>query len=753
MPSTLLRRLTTTLVIVFAGAAGLAAAPAHAANTYSVNSTADTPDANVADARCETADHVCTLRAAIQQANATANDPDGPDQILLGESGRIMLDTELPKIVTDMDIHGPGVLWGNADAQQRVLSIGISANVRLSGLTIAHGWTAMGGGIYNLLGNLTLTDCVVDGNFATEGGGIWSAGGSLTIVRSIIGRNGAIAQDEWRNSAGGGLYLWDSPTTIADSTFYLNGAYYGGGLFNRDSELSISGTTFSRNNALTIGGAIDSSEDASTDLVNSTLIGNSARSEGGAIDNDGTLSVRNSTITGNSATSAGGISYGDGTDLRSTIVAGNTASSGPDLGGPSRRAVFSKGGNLIGNGAGVTLIHEDGPEDQVGTAAAPIDPKLAYDPNGPLEVPVSGGPTKTLALLPGSPAVDRGVDAPAPDTDQRGVPRRRGAHVDVGAYETPNRAPVHTVPEDIQYTGEDTPLVFSAATGNAIVVADPDSSALTTTVSVPAGSGTLDSVTFNGSAAEITEALDGLRFTPAPDANGPLQLTVKTTDHGDGTPDSTETDTDTVAINVRAANDPPVASDDTLAPNPQVIPFAELLANDAAGPANEAGQTLTVTAVKDGKGGTVKLSDTGVVFTPAPDYRGPAEFIYEVQDNGSTNDEDDPRTTIAHVRFDVGTSTAAIPSPAPVPVPPHTIAPTVKRVSSAAGKVVVTFSEAVDPRALTVRIKTRGGGTVKTTIRYDKVRHRIVSGRLPAGRYVVMIRGALTGKWNLTVRR
>src|SRR5689334_13725177 len=190
MPTSLLRRLTISLaIVVFAGAAGLAAAPARAANTYYVNSTADMPDASVADARCETADHVCTLRAAIQQANATTNAADGPDQILLGESGRIMLDTELPKIDTDMDIHGPGVLWGNADAQQRVLSIGISANVRLSGLTIAHGWTAMGGGIYNLLGHLTLTDCVVEQNFATQGGGIWSAGGSLTIVRSIIGRN------------------------------------------------------------------------------------------------------------------------------------------------------------------------------------------------------------------------------------------------------------------------------------------------------------------------------------------------------------------------------------------------------------------------------------------------------------------------------------------------------------------------------------------------------------------------------------
>ena len=197
---------------------------------------------------------------------------------------------------------------------------------------------------------------------------------------------------------------------------------------------------------------------------------------------------------------------------------------------------------------------------------------------------------------------------------------------------------------------------------------------------------------------------------------------------------------------MRAANDPPVASDDALAANPQVIAFAQLLGNDTAGPANEAGQTLTVTAVKDGAGGTAKLSDGGIVFTPAPGFRGRAEFTYEVQDNGSTNDADDPRTATAQVRFDV----TAGPAPQP------TIAPVVTRVSLASGKVVVTFSQAIDPHALTIRITTRNGRKVSATMRYDKARHRIVltpRHPLAAGRYVVTVRGALTGKWSFTVRK
>jgi len=47
----------------------------------------------------------------------------------------------------------------------------------------------------------------------------------------------------------------------------------------------------------------------------------------------------------------------------------------------------------------------------------------------------NGGPTMTMALLAGSPAIDSGAAAGAPATDQRGVPRPQGSRVDMGAYE------------------------------------------------------------------------------------------------------------------------------------------------------------------------------------------------------------------------------------------------------------------------------------------------------------------------------
>jgi hypothetical protein len=56
------------------------------------------------------------------------------------------------------------------------------------------------------------------------------------------------------------------------------------------------------------------------------------------------------------------------------------------------------------------------------------DPKL-----GPLAE--NGGPTLTMALLAGSPAIDAGDTPAAPPTDQRGVPRPFGVAADIGAYE------------------------------------------------------------------------------------------------------------------------------------------------------------------------------------------------------------------------------------------------------------------------------------------------------------------------------
>jgi hypothetical protein len=78
--------------------------------------------------------------------------------------------------------------------------------------------------------------------------------------------------------------------------------------------------------------------------------------------------------------------------------------------------------------AGHNLISDSSVHVTHPTSITNTDPKL-----GPLQN--NDGPTWTMALLPGSPALDAGDDAAAPPTDQRGVPRPFGAASDIGAYE------------------------------------------------------------------------------------------------------------------------------------------------------------------------------------------------------------------------------------------------------------------------------------------------------------------------------
>ncbi len=124
-------------------------------------------------------------------------------------------------------------------------------------------------------------------------------------------------------------------------------------------------------------------------------------------------------------------------------------------------------------------------------------------------------------------------------------------------------------------------------------------------------------------------------YTPAPDFNGTDTFTWRV---NDGTNNS---NTSTVTITVLEVNDPPVAMDDSksvTANNVLTFPAADLTANDSPGPANESGQTLTVSSVTPTANthGNVSLSAGQVTYTPAPAYIGPASFTYSVCDNGVT---------------------------------------------------------------------------------------------------------------------
>lgn len=146
---------------------------------------------------------------------------------------------------------------------------------------------------------------------------------------------------------------------------------------------------------------------------------------------------------------------------------------------------------------------------------------------------------------------------------------------------------------------------------------------------------------------------------------------------------------------IAVVNDAPVAQDDVLADIAEdaaafAISFASLLANDLAGPANEAGQTLTITGVSNAVGGTVSIVGTDVIFTPDADFNGAASFDYSVLDNG---------TSYGRNAFlsDVGTASFTVTSvnDAPVFTSPSSFAATENSVAAASIAATDTENDAL----------------------------------------------------------
>jgi hypothetical protein len=217
---------------------------------------------------------------------------------------------------------------------------------------------------------------------------------------------------------GGGIYNAGT-LTVSGSRLSGNGAPgHGGGIYNAGT-LAVTDSTLSDNSA---GGGGGISNAGTLTVTNSTLSGNSAFDGGGGIYNAGTLAVTDSTLSGNSVEGSelflfgGGIFNAGTLTVTASIFANNI---GGSL-GLSFGAIVSKGHNLFSDSPFGAL----NPTDLTDT-----NPLL-----GPLAD--NGGPTQTMALLPGSLAIDAGVAVPGVSTDQRGVPRPQGRAPDIGSFES-----------------------------------------------------------------------------------------------------------------------------------------------------------------------------------------------------------------------------------------------------------------------------------------------------------------------------
>jgi CSLREA domain-containing protein len=417
-----------------------------ATRTFRVNSTADAVDARPGDGVCRTRAGTCTLRAAIQEANALAGAeaisvPAGVYRITIPQPPNQGITGGDLNVVAPLTITGAGAGRTHVDGSAlsgRILVVepSTAGRVLITNLSIENGGDFNaphdGGGVLVKQGaSALLRGVAVRNNQAPRfGAGIMNAG-TLTVELSTVVGNRV------PNVAGGGISN-DGTLTLDRSIVTGNISANGGGIFNRGT-LVVRRSTLNHNTGSAAGAVYNS---GSLTVLNTTISGNIGRFYGGGIVNSGRVSLNSATITANEGhdqpgqgSESGGIANVDPgiVTVSNTILAGNTQGRRPlpVIAADCNGVLTSAGYNLIGTTSHCTISG-----DQTGNLIG-VDPKL-----GPLQN--NGGPTPTHALLAGSPARNAANPArpgggyPAcPPLDQRLKSRTRDARCDMGAVEMP----------------------------------------------------------------------------------------------------------------------------------------------------------------------------------------------------------------------------------------------------------------------------------------------------------------------------
>jgi CSLREA domain-containing protein len=344
---------------------------------------------------------VAPVRAACSAAITVANAND---------SGAGSLRAAIANICTDGTITFSAAIANSTITLTTLDPSGNGALVVSRNLTIDGGSnhiTISGGGslrvLYVATGTVAMRSVTLTAGVADYGGAIWN-GGTLTLTDVTLDANAADPSD-----GHGGAIDNEGVATIVASTFHGNTGTFGGAVHNGPTAtLTVGESTFTGNTGTTTGGAIDNN--GAMTVVNSTFAGNSALS-GGAIFNliyngpPSELSVTNSTFAGNSAHDGGAIYAPTSATLTNSLFAHQTT-----------------GANCGGTVSGSANLADDDSCGSPATTSILLGTLGSY-----------GGATETIPLLPGSAAID-GATANCPADDQRGIPR--GATCDIGAFES-----------------------------------------------------------------------------------------------------------------------------------------------------------------------------------------------------------------------------------------------------------------------------------------------------------------------------
>ncbi|MCA9971485.1 MAG: hypothetical protein KC425_14770, partial [Anaerolineales bacterium] len=332
------------------------AAPAQADNFIHVTTTND----------LIALDQFCSLREAIIAANTNAGG------IIVGECPAGSA-TETDVIQLQAGVTYPLSLAGNnedaaqtgdldvlnnamPDVDVRIVALGTGtavvenqgmndrlwqihgAGFALEGVETRGGTAAVGGGLHNNNGQVTLQDAIFALNTASSGGAISSSGANadLRLTRVEVTRN--IASNP---GTGGGIYNSTGLLVIIDSNISGNMAMDdGGGLLNQNASATLTRTRIAGNLSGGCGGGIHNAGSAAMTLIDSQVTGqNDADGPGGGLCNLATLSVtQGSVVSTNEANAGGGGIYNAGSlTLRSSLLHDNKAldadTDGDGLGG------------------------------------------------------------------------------------------------------------------------------------------------------------------------------------------------------------------------------------------------------------------------------------------------------------------------------------------------------------------------------------------------------------------------------------
>jgi CSLREA domain-containing protein len=343
-------------------------------------------------------------------------------------------------IAKDLDVDASSLSGGitvSAGNLSRVFRIEATSSVTLDALVLRGGNAADGGGLLNE-GSLALDGCTLAENQATRGGGLFTATGTTTTLTA------SAVTGNWAGDSAGGIRNHGTTTATA-CRIEGNAAPSSGGIGNTGTMTLHSCSII--DNFATSGSAGGILNLGTMTLLASTLSENTAVSRGGGIyNNGGSLALTTCTVAGNLAMfdSGGGIAAAGGTTLSASTIAGNTArfwGGGIHVGEGAplvlKNSIVADNGTMMGSPdihgsiatqAGVNLVSSS--DGIAGTFAGLVaDPRLAA-------LGLYGGPTATLAPLPGSPVIEAAVPLPGdPATDQTGAARPRGPLPDIGAME------------------------------------------------------------------------------------------------------------------------------------------------------------------------------------------------------------------------------------------------------------------------------------------------------------------------------